>query len=200
MLHELSPNIGGHVLVKGTVAYSAQAPWIQTQTIRENICFGAAYDEARYLKVTRACALHNDFKAFQDGDLTVIGDRGINLSGGQRARVALARMAYAEADIYLMDDPLSAVDPGVGKHLFEEVSSLADCITVGERAANDYFCCCWLDAPFRYAAVISPTRLAYWSLTRPNSCLIIIFHVLWCWKTDVSLAVVRTASYKLKGC
>mmetsp|Transcript_30166 Transcript_30166/g.39742 ORF Transcript_30166/g.39742 Transcript_30166/m.39742 type:complete len:1367 (-) Transcript_30166:180-4280(-) len=113
---------GGEVQVHGRIAYASQEPWIVSGTIRHNILFGKEFEQARYDQVVESCSLLTDFAAFQKGDMTIIGDRGVNLSGGQKARVGLARLAYAnDADIYLMDDPLSAVDPAVGKHLFEEV-------------------------------------------------------------------------------
>lgn len=89
-------------------------------TVRQNIIFGNKFDKKRYNEVIRACALEKDFRQFPDGDLTLVGDRGASLSGGQKARVNLARCVYRNADIYLLDDPLSAVDTHVSKHLYEE--------------------------------------------------------------------------------
>ncbi|CBN77890.1 multidrug resistance-associated protein-like protein [Ectocarpus siliculosus] len=109
------------VSVSGSLAYTSQEPWIQSSTIRENILFGRAMDQKRYDAVIRDCALERDLSLLPSGDQTGIGDRGVNLSGGQKARVGLARMAYAHADTYLMDDPLSAVDPAVGRELFSKV-------------------------------------------------------------------------------
>ncbi|CAM9820973.1 unnamed protein product, partial [Ectocarpus sp. 8 AP-2014] len=109
------------VSVSGSLAYASQEPWIQSSTIRENILFGRAMDQKRYDAVIRDCALERDLSLLPSGDQTGIGDRGVNLSGGQKARVGLARMAYAHADTYLMDDPLSAVDPAVGRELFSKV-------------------------------------------------------------------------------
>lgn len=99
----------GDVLVHGSVAYVAQASWIMNATVKENIIFGYKYDSSFYEKTIKACALLDDFTQLPDGDETVVGERGISLSGGQKARVALARAVYARADIYLMDDILSAV-------------------------------------------------------------------------------------------
>ncbi|CAN0014251.1 unnamed protein product, partial [Ectocarpus sp. 8 AP-2014] len=109
------------VSVLGSLAYASQEPWIQSGTLRENILFGRAMDQKRYDAVIRDCALERDLSLLPSGDQTGIGDRGVNLSGGQKARVGLARMAYAHADTYLMDDPLSAVDPAVGRELFSKV-------------------------------------------------------------------------------
>lgn len=83
--------------------------------------FGKALDEKRYQQVVAACALKPDIEMLPGGDQTEIGEKGINLSGGQKQRVSLARAVYNDADVYLMDDPLSAVDSHVGKHIFEEV-------------------------------------------------------------------------------
>ncbi|CAM9886717.1 unnamed protein product [Scytosiphon promiscuus] len=109
------------VEVPGKLAYASQEPWIQSGTLRENILFGRRMDRKRYESVIRDCSLERDLSLLPSGDHTGIGDRGVNLSGGQKARVGLARMAYAHADTYLMDDPLSAVDPAVGRELFSNV-------------------------------------------------------------------------------
>ncbi|KAI6212523.1 hypothetical protein M3Y94_00035900 [Aphelenchoides besseyi] len=104
------------------VAYVTQQPWIQNMSLRDNILFGdEQMDEDRYNKVVRACALIPDLKLLADGDSTLIGERGVNLSGGQKARVALARAVYQQADVYLLDDVLSAVDNQVSKHIFTKV-------------------------------------------------------------------------------
>ncbi|XP_078402042.1 ATP-binding cassette sub-family C member 4 isoform X2 [Cetorhinus maximus] len=106
--------------IKGKIAYCAQQPWVFPGTVRSNILFGKEYQRAKYEKIITACALKKDLELLQDGDLTQIGDRGVTLSGGQKARVNLARSMYQDADIYLLDDPLSAVDAEVGRHLFEQ--------------------------------------------------------------------------------
>ncbi|KAJ3351226.1 Multidrug resistance-associated protein 4 [Entophlyctis luteolus] len=106
-----------------SIAYCSQTPYILSGTIRDNITFGKQYDEKRFTEVVCACAMDRDLEMFQNSDLTVIGERGVTLSGGQRARLALARAVYSDADIYLLDDPLSAVDTKVGRHLFEECIS-----------------------------------------------------------------------------
>ncbi|KAM9344115.1 LOW QUALITY PROTEIN: ATP-binding cassette sub-family C member 4-like [Pholidichthys leucotaenia] len=110
----------GVVKVKGELTYTSQQPWILPGTIRSNILFGKELNNKKYDRVLRACALKRDMDLFPGGDLAVVGDRGANLSGGQKARVSLARAVYQDADIYLLDDPLSAVDAEVGRHLFEE--------------------------------------------------------------------------------
>ncbi|KAI8918385.1 P-loop containing nucleoside triphosphate hydrolase protein [Powellomyces hirtus] len=102
------------------IAYAAQAPWIATGTIRDNITFGLPYDAEWFQKVVTACAMDRDVQRFENGINAIIGERGVTLSGGQRARLALARACYYNADIYILDDPLSAVDTNVGRHLFEK--------------------------------------------------------------------------------
>ncbi|CAH1169239.1 unnamed protein product [Phyllotreta striolata] len=110
----------GSVTVNGTVSYISQEPWIFSASIRQNILFGSKYDKSRYDEVLRVCALETDLKQFPDRDLTLIGEKGANLSGGQKARVSLARGIYKDADIYLLDDPLSAVDILVSKVLYDD--------------------------------------------------------------------------------
>uniref|UniRef100_A0A8D2LPQ3 Cystic fibrosis transmembrane conductance regulator n=1 Tax=Varanus komodoensis TaxID=61221 RepID=A0A8D2LPQ3_VARKO len=119
ILGELSPN-KGFIDVRGRIAYVSQQPWVFSGTVRNNILFGKEYHKEKYEKVLRACALKKDMELLKDGDLTMIGDRGATLSGGQKARVNLARAVYQDADIYLLDDPLSAVDAEVSRHLFEK--------------------------------------------------------------------------------
>ncbi|XP_046598085.1 ATP-binding cassette sub-family C member 4-like isoform X1 [Neodiprion lecontei] len=102
------------------ISYAGQNPWVFLASIRENILFGQPYDESRYQEVTRVCALVEDFEQFPQGDLSCVGEKGASLSGGQRARINLARAIYRDADVYLLDDPLSAVDTGVARHLFEK--------------------------------------------------------------------------------
>ncbi len=95
--------------------------WIQNATVKQNILFGAVYDEARYRTAIRVSALERDLQILPDGDETEIGEKGINLSGGQKQRVSLARLLYYNADTVLLDDPLSAVDPHVSQFLFKEL-------------------------------------------------------------------------------
>eukprot|EP01065_Artemidia_motanka_P038578 TRINITY_DN4742_c0_g1_i1.p1 TRINITY_DN4742_c0_g1~~TRINITY_DN4742_c0_g1_i1.p1 ORF type:complete len:1315 (+),score=399.91 TRINITY_DN4742_c0_g1_i1:72-3947(+) len=109
----------GSVRLGAGISLAAQEVWLMSRTVRENILFGAEYDASRYAAVVDACALTADFQQFAHGDETLVGERGVTLSGGQRARVGLARACYHEADMYLLDDPLSAVDTVVGNHLFD---------------------------------------------------------------------------------
>ncbi|KAJ8929220.1 hypothetical protein NQ314_018099 [Rhamnusium bicolor] len=119
ILEELSP-VEGTVDIVGALSYASQEPWLFGGSIRQNIIFGQEFIEKKYMDVVRVCALNRDFSLFPYGDRTLIGDRGVTLSGGQRARINLARAVYKDADIYLLDDPLSAVDTHVGKQLFDE--------------------------------------------------------------------------------
>ncbi|XP_037392398.1 multidrug resistance-associated protein 4 isoform X2 [Pygocentrus nattereri] len=114
------PQDKGVIKVKGELTYASQQPWVFPGTIRSNILFGKELELHKYERVLKACALKRDMELLPEGDLTVIGDRGATLSGGQKARVNLARAVYQDADIYLLDDPLSAVDAEVGRHLFEQ--------------------------------------------------------------------------------
>lgn len=114
----------------GAAAYVAQQPWIMNATVRENIIFGYRFDSNFYDQTIKACALVDDFSVLPDGDETVVGERGISLSGGQKARVALARAVYSRADIFLLDDVLSAVDAHVGRHIINEGRSCALCFVL----------------------------------------------------------------------
>ncbi|XP_022139682.1 ABC transporter C family member 3-like [Momordica charantia] len=114
------PKISGNLRVCGAKAYVAQSPWIQSGKIEENILFSKEMDRERYKKVLEACCLEKDLEVLAFGDQTVIGERGINLSGGQKQRIQIARALYQDADIYLFDDPFSAVDAHTGSHLFKE--------------------------------------------------------------------------------
>lgn len=111
----------GEVVVRGRIAYVAQQPWVMNASVRENIVFGHRWDPQFYELTIEACALVDDFRNLPDGDQTEVGERGISLSGGQKARLTLARAVYARADIYLLDDVLSAVDQHVGRHLINKV-------------------------------------------------------------------------------
>ncbi|XP_055866421.1 multidrug resistance-associated protein 1-like isoform X2 [Biomphalaria glabrata] len=113
----------GEVTIKSSIAYVPQQAWIQNATLKDNILFGKEEDPDVYDKVLEACALKPDLEILPGADLTEIGEKGINLSGGQKQRVSMARAVYSDADIYLLDDPLSAVDSHVGKHIFQNVIS-----------------------------------------------------------------------------
>ncbi|KAF9466008.1 multidrug resistance-associated ABC transporter [Collybia nuda] len=110
----------GEVVFGGSVAYVPQTPWIRNATLRENIVFGQADDDDRFWDAVRACGLEHDLEMLPHGERTEIGEKGINLSGGQKARVSLARAAYSQCDIALLDDPLSAVDAYVGKTILDQ--------------------------------------------------------------------------------
>ncbi|KAF9359851.1 hypothetical protein BGX26_011228 [Mortierella sp. AD094] len=113
--------VSGEIRIRGSVAFVPQQAWIMNDTLRANILFGNTYDPVFYQKTIEACCLQQDFDMLLGGDMTEIGERGINLSGGQKARISLARAVYARADIYLFDDPLSAVDAHVGRTIFDKV-------------------------------------------------------------------------------
>lgn len=120
LMHKDASHVGSDGLTH-TIAYAAQAPWLRHQSICANILFGAPLDEARYDAVLDACALRPDLAVLEDGDSTEIGARGVSLSGGQKARVALARAVYARSRYVLLDDPLSAVDSHTARALFENL-------------------------------------------------------------------------------
>ena len=109
------------IYINGSTAYVPQQAWIQNASLRDNIIFGRDFHEKFYNQVIEACSLLLDIDMMPDGDETEIGEKGINLSGGQKQRVSLARSIYSGADIYMFDDPLSAVDAHVGKHIFDSV-------------------------------------------------------------------------------
>ncbi|NWW10452.1 MRP1 protein, partial [Oreocharis arfaki] len=111
----------GTVQRRGSVAYVSQQAWIQNDSLQENILFGSSLNRPYYELVLESCALLPDLEQLPNGDQTEIGERGVNISGGQKQRVSLARAVYSNADLYLLDDPLSAVDVHVGKHLFEKL-------------------------------------------------------------------------------
>lgn len=108
----------GSVSLGGRIGYCAQEAWIQNATIRDNILFGQPWDEDRYWRVIEKASLRRDLELLPAGDMTEIGEKGINISGGQKQRINIARALYFDADIVLMDDPLSAVDAHVGQALF----------------------------------------------------------------------------------
>ncbi|KAJ8643276.1 hypothetical protein MRB53_005024 [Persea americana] len=114
------PKILGSVEILGSIAYVSQTAWIQSGTIRDNILYGKPMNKNRYEKAIKVCALDKDIDNFNHGDLTEIGQRGLNLSGGQKQRLQLARAVYNDADIYLLDDPFSAVDAHTAATLFND--------------------------------------------------------------------------------
>ncbi|CAF3495114.1 unnamed protein product, partial [Rotaria sp. Silwood1] len=116
--------IHGRVCVNGTIAYVPQTAWIMNTTLKENILFGRDFNKNLYNRIIEACALKQDLEMLPASDETEIGEKGINLSGGQRQRVSLARALYSNADIYLLDDPLSAVDAHVGTYIFKHTRLL----------------------------------------------------------------------------
>ncbi|KAJ8773515.1 hypothetical protein K2173_005761 [Erythroxylum novogranatense] len=115
------PRISGvGIKVHGRKAFVPQSAWIQTGTVRENVLFGKEMNKDFYEEVLEGCALKQDIEVWMDGDLTVVGERGINLSGGQKQRIQLARAVYSDSDVYILDDPFSAVDAHTGTHLFKK--------------------------------------------------------------------------------
>ncbi|KAK2954766.1 Multidrug resistance-associated protein [Blattamonas nauphoetae] len=112
--------VNGTVCVRGSIAFCPQVAWINNSTVRGNIVFGMPFDEAKYADVVRVCALEKDLQMLAAGDQTAIGEKGVNLSGGQKARIQLARTVYSDRDIVVLDDPLSAVDAHVGRFLMDE--------------------------------------------------------------------------------
>ncbi|KQK07121.1 hypothetical protein BRADI_2g33210v3 [Brachypodium distachyon] len=114
------PRTSGSVAVSGTVAYVSQTSWIQSGTVRDNILFGKPMRQEEYERAIKCCALDKDMENFPHGDLTEIGQRGLNMSGGQKQRIQLARAVYNDADVYLLDDPFSAVDAHTAATLFND--------------------------------------------------------------------------------
>lgn len=119
IMHELEV-LGGSVKTNGTKAYVEQEPFIVSGSVRENILLGSDYDEKLFEQTIDVCCLKDDLASMNNGADTIIGERGINISGGQKARISLARAVYSQADIYLLDDPLSAVDPDVAAKIFHK--------------------------------------------------------------------------------
>ncbi|CAF5066806.1 unnamed protein product, partial [Rotaria sp. Silwood1] len=115
--------VQGSSKIYGKIAYVSQISWIFSGTIRENILFCKDFDKEKYERVLQSCCLITDLQSFPAGDSTVIGEKGVNLSGGQKARVSLARALYTEADIYLFDDPLASVDPTIARKIFQQCIS-----------------------------------------------------------------------------
>lgn len=111
--------IAGKMQVKGKIAYVEQEPFIFSGSVEENVTFGLELDKERFDRCIEASCLDSDMKQLPNAEKTIIGERGVNVSGGQKARISLARAIYQDADIYLLDDPLSAVDPEVANSIFE---------------------------------------------------------------------------------
>ena len=120
-LQVFSKNKKGNIKLSGKISFVSQNPWILNATVEENILFFSKKDEEKYKKVISICQLESDLLTLQKGDQTEIGEKGLNLSGGQKARISIARAIYSEAEIYIFDDPLSALDAYVGMNLFKEV-------------------------------------------------------------------------------
>ena len=119
LVGEMTKN-AGIVMVNGSMSLSAQQAWLVNDTVRGNILFGKPFEEAKYNEILKVCCLEDDMKVLVGGDMCEIGDRGINVSGGQKARISLARCCYSDSDIVVMDDPIAAVDSHVGKALFHK--------------------------------------------------------------------------------
>ncbi|XP_051116296.1 putative ABC transporter C family member 15 isoform X2 [Andrographis paniculata] len=120
ILGEIPRISGPSIKTNGSKAFVPQSAWIQTGTIRENVLFGKEMDRDYYENVVEACALNHDFEMWANGDLCVVGERGMNLSGGQKQRIQMARAIYSNSDIFLLDDPFSAVDAHTGAHMFKK--------------------------------------------------------------------------------
>lgn len=115
------PYYSGYVLKEGSISYAEQQPIIFSSSIKENILFGSSFNEERYKMALKDSCLVADLQLLENGEDTVVGERGVTLSGGQKARLALARAIYIDADIYLFDDPISAVDSKVAKQIYQRV-------------------------------------------------------------------------------
>ena len=115
------PYYSGNLVINGTVSYCEQSSKIFQGTIRDNVIFGRKFDEDRYKKVLEMTELKEDIQRLSNSDLSVVGEKGIMVSGGQKARISLARALYSDCDIYLLDDPLSAVNMKVAQHIFSSI-------------------------------------------------------------------------------
>mmetsp|Transcript_32353 Transcript_32353/g.47555 ORF Transcript_32353/g.47555 Transcript_32353/m.47555 type:complete len:930 (+) Transcript_32353:22-2811(+) len=163
--------LSGTLAVKGRLAYFPQTPFIMNDTLQRNVTFARQaedFDQGRYDLAISICALEHDIKLLSGGDQTEIGEKGITLSGGQRARVAMARAVYHDADIYLLDDPLAAVDVHVGKHVFQKciVDELLLRKTPGSMSGLD---------PERKSSVILVTNAIQY-LSNPHVSKIVVLH------------------------
>ena len=117
---ELYHRIGASIKLRGSMAYVGQKAWIQSITVKQNIIFGKEFDQKRYDDSIKYSCMTDDLKILLKNDETMLGDKGVNLSGGQKIRLSIARAMYSNADIYLFDDPISALDIHVGKYVMEE--------------------------------------------------------------------------------
>ncbi|KAJ2390887.1 hypothetical protein GGI23_005534, partial [Coemansia sp. RSA 2559] len=111
--------VSGSIALGGTVSYAPQVPWVMNASIRDNITFGMPFDRQKYINVVEACSLEADLQSMPDRDLTEVGERGVTLSGGQKQRINIARAVYAESDMVLLDDCLSAVDVKTSHEIFK---------------------------------------------------------------------------------
>lgn len=157
LLKEL-PLESGNIEVNGVMSYASQEAWAFVSTVRDNIIFGSEYDEERYKRVIHVCALERDMEQFPFGDQTLIGDKGVTLSGGQKTRITLARALYREADIYLLDDPLSAVDTHVANHIFKKYVQL---YLLNKFNHNFSFCRCIMKHLSEKARILVTHQLQY---------------------------------------
>ncbi|KAM7485665.1 hypothetical protein LguiA_001674 [Lonicera macranthoides] len=136
MLGEIPKISGASIMVYGSKAYVPQSAWIQTGTVRENVLFGREMNKALYEDVVEGCSLIRDIEMWADGDSMVVGERGMNLSGGQKQRIQLARAIYNNSDVYLLDDPFSAVDAHIGAHMFK-ASTILSLFSYFVSSSND---------------------------------------------------------------
>ena len=121
LMKEIQSKSNTSLQISGRIGYSSQIPFILNASFRENILFGCSYDPIRYNQVLHACCLESDIQSLPSGDLTEIGERGVTLSGGQKQRLSIARTVYAKPDLAILDDPLSALDAGTSKALWERL-------------------------------------------------------------------------------
>jgi ABC-type multidrug transport system fused ATPase/permease subunit len=145
LLHAISGQIppsrpGTLQVSRGSIALCEQEPWIRSASVRENIVFLSDWDEIRYQEVLKTCCLEQDLARWPAGDGTIIGEKGTNVSGGQRARISLARAVYSQADLIILDDPLAAVDAHVGARLFYDcIRQLKQTVVLGELLSSPHY-------------------------------------------------------------